>query len=179
MVWIHEGQLGGEGLKPALVVSRFNSFITGRLLDGALDCLERHGVLSEDIDVFWVPGSWEIPPMAHRLACTEAFDMVICLGAIIRGDTPHFDYVCSESAKGVAQAAMMAEVPVIYGIVTADTVDQAIDRAGTKAGNKGFDAAMTGLEMVSLYTTVYGGFRTDRDDPDSGSEETPDEGDKS
>jgi 6,7-dimethyl-8-ribityllumazine synthase len=156
MVWIHEGQLNGEGLKPAIVVSRFNSFITGRLLDGALDCLERHGVLSEDIDVFWVPGAWEIASMALKLASTDAFDLILCLGAVIRGETPHFEYVSSESAKGVSLAALEAEIPVIYGIVTADTIDQAIDRAGSKAGNKGFDAAMTGLEMVSLYDTVYG-----------------------
>ncbi len=168
MVWIHEGQLNGEGLKPAIVVSRFNSFITGRLLDGALDCLERHGVLSEDIDVFWVPGAWEIPAMAMKLACTDAFDMVLCLGAVIRGETPHFEYVSSESAKGISLAALEAEIPVIYGIVTTDTVDQAIDRAGTKVGNKGFDAAMTGLEMVSLYDTVYG-FSDDDE------EETPEE----
>ena len=170
MVWIHEGQLNGEGLRPAIVVSRFNSFITGRLLDGALDCLERHGVLSEDIDVFWVPGAWEIAPMALKLAGSDAFDLVLCLGAVIRGETPHFEYVSSESAKGVSLAALEAEIPVIYGIVTADTVDQAIDRAGTKAGNRGFDAAMTGLEMVSLYDTVYG-FGDDDDDEEPAEED--------
>jgi 6,7-dimethyl-8-ribityllumazine synthase len=171
MVWIHEGQLNGEGLRPAIVVSRFNSFITGRLLDGALDCLERHGVLSEDIDVFWVPGAWEIAPMALKLAESEAFDLVLCLGAVIRGETPHFEYVSAESAKGVSLAALEADMPVIYGIVTADTVDQAIDRAGTKAGNKGFDAAMTGLEMVSLYDTVYGFGDDDDEDGDEGDEQ--------
>lgn len=170
MVWIHEGQLNGEGLRPAIVVSRFNSFITGRLLDGALDCLERHGVLSEDIDVFWVPGAWEIAPMALKLASSDAFDLLLCLGAVIRGETPHFEYVSSESAKGVTLAALEAEIPVIYGIVTADTIEQAIDRAGTKAGNKGFDAAMTGLEMVSLYDTVYG-FGDDDDDDEEPTEE--------
>jgi len=154
MAWIHEGQLDGEGLRLAIVVSRFNSFITQRLLDGALDCLERHGVETDEISIFWVPGAWEIPPLAVRVADTGEFDCVICLGAVIRGETPHFEYVSSESAKGVAQAAMLSDVPVIYGIITADTVDQAVARAGTKSGNKGFDAAMTALEMTSLYEAV-------------------------
>jgi len=154
MAWIHEGRLDGEGLRLAIVVSRFNSFITQRLLDGALDCLERHGVETDEISIFWVPGAWEIPPLAIRVADTGEFDCVICLGAGIRGETPHFEYVSSESAKGVAQAAMLSDVPVIYGIITADTVDQAVARAGTKSGNKGFDAAMTALEMTSLYEAV-------------------------
>lgn len=154
MAWIHEGQLDGINLKIAIVVSRFNSFITGRLLDGAQDCLLRHGVEEEDVDVFWVPGAWEIPPVAANLASSRSFDAVICLGAIIRGETPHFDYVASENAKGIAQAAMNSQVPVIYGMVTADTVEQAIDRAGTKGGNKGFDAAMTALELVDLYEQI-------------------------
>jgi 6,7-dimethyl-8-ribityllumazine synthase len=167
MTWIHEGKLDGEGLKPAIVVSRFNSFITGKLLDGALDCLERHNVNTDDIDVFWVPGAWEIPALALRVADTGIFDCVICLGAVIRGDTPHFEYVSSESAKGVAQAAMLTDVPVIYGVVTADTVEQAVDRAGTKSGNKGFDAAMTALEMTALYDHVA--------NLESSSEEAPQE----
>ncbi len=167
MTWIHEGKLDGEGLKPAIVVSRFNSFITGKLLDGALDCLERHNVNTDDIDVFWVPGAWEIPALALRVADTGKFDCVICLGAVIRGDTPHFEYVSSESAKGVAQAAMLTDVPVIYGVVTADTVEQAVDRAGTKSGNKGFDAAMTALEMTALYDHVA--------NLESSSEEAPQE----
>ncbi len=154
MTWIHEGKLDGSGVRPAIVVSRFNSFITGKLLDGALDCLERHNVNTDDIDVFWVPGAWEIPSLALRIADTGSFDCVICLGAVIRGETPHFDYVSSESAKGVAQAAMLTDVPVIYGIITADTVEQAVDRAGTKSGNRGFDAAMTALEMTALYDHV-------------------------
>lgn len=154
MAWIHEGQLDGEGLRIAVVVSRFNGFITQRLLDGALDCLERHGVETDDISIFWVPGAWEIPPLAVRVADTGEFDCVICLGAVIRGETPHFEYVSAESAKGVAQAAMLSDVPVIYGVITADTVEQAVDRAGTKSGNKGFDAAMTALEMASLYEAV-------------------------
>lgn len=154
MTWIHEGQLDGTGIRPAVVVSRFNGFITKKLLDGALDCLERHGVSTDDINVFWVPGAWEIPPIAVRIADTGLFDCVICIGAVIRGETPHFEYVSAESAKGVAQAAMLADVPVVYGIITADTVEQAVDRAGTKSGNKGFDAAMTALEMTALYEHV-------------------------
>jgi len=154
MTWIHEGQLDGTGIKPAVVVSRFNSFITKKLLDGALDCLERHGVNTDDINVFWVPGAWEIPPVSMRIADTGIFDCVICLGAVIRGETPHFEYVSAESAKGVAQAAMLTDVPVVYGIITADTVDQAVDRAGTKSGNKGFDAAMTALEITALYDHI-------------------------
>lgn len=156
MAWIHEGQLDGEGLKVALVVSRFNGFITSKLLEGATDCLLRHGVQDEDMDVFMVPGAWEIPAMAARLALSDGFDMVICLGAVIRGETPHFDFVAAESAKGVAKAGMDAKIPVAYGIVTADTVEQAVDRAGAKSGNRGFDAALTALEMVNLYRQVYG-----------------------
>lgn len=171
MAWIHEGQLDGDGIRPAIVVSRFNNFITKKLLDGALDCLERHGVETDDINVFWVPGAWEIPPVSVRLADTGEFDCVICLGAVIRGDTPHFEYVSSESAKGVAQSAMLSDVPVIYGVITADTVEQAVDRAGTKSGNKGFDAAMTALEMVGLYDLIY-----DIEEPDE--EELPLDGDQ-
>jgi 6,7-dimethyl-8-ribityllumazine synthase len=156
MAWIHEGQLEGNGLKAAIVVSRFNSFITGRLLDGAQDCLIRHGVEEEEVDVFWVPGSWEIPAVATKLASSRSFDAVICLGAIIRGETPHFDFVASENAKGIALAGMNSPVPVVYGMITADTVDQAVDRAGTKNGNKGFDAAMTALELASLYGQING-----------------------
>jgi 6,7-dimethyl-8-ribityllumazine synthase len=156
MAWIHEGQLDGENLKIAIVVSRFNSFITGRLLDGAQDCLLRHGVEEDDINVFWVPGAWEIPAVASNLAGSRSFDAVICLGAIIRGETPHFDFVAGENAKGIAQAGMNSSVPVIYGVITADTVEQAIDRAGTKNGNKGFEAAMNAIELVSLYEQMQG-----------------------
>jgi len=154
MAWIHEGKLDGENLKVAVVVSRFNSFITGRLLDGAQDCLIRHGVEEDDISVFWVPGAWEIPSVAARVAKTRSFDAVICLGAVIRGDTPHFDFVASENAKGIAQAGMASPVPVVYGVITTDTVEQAIDRAGTKSGNKGFEAAMTAIELVNLYEQI-------------------------
>ena len=171
MAWIHEGQLEGDGLRPAIVVSRFNNFITKKLLDGALDCLERHGVETDDINVFWVPGAWEIPPISVRLADTGEFDCVICLGAVIRGDTPHFEYVSSESAKGVAQSAMLSDVPVFYGVITADTVEQAVDRAGTKSGNKGFDAAMTALEMVGLYDLI-------NDIEESGEDELPLDGEQ-
>ncbi len=151
MAWMHEGRLGGEGLKPAVVVSRFNSVVTERLLDGALDCFERHDVDTDDIDVFRVPGAMEIPALAVRIADTGLYHCVVCLGAVVRGETPHFEQVAAESAKGIAQAGMLTDVPVIYGIVTADTMEQAVDRAGAKAGNRGFDAAMTALEMVSVY----------------------------
>lgn len=156
MTMIHEGKLDGAGLRPAIVVARFNSVITGKLLEGALDCLGRHGVDTGTVEVFRVPGAWEVPTVALRVADSGRFDCVICLGAVIRGETPHFEFVSSESAKGIAQAAMLTDVPVVYGIVTADTVEQALDRAGAKAGNRGFDAAMTALEMTSLYGQVAG-----------------------
>lgn len=149
-----EGKLDGAGIRVALVVGRFNNFFTDKLRDGAIDCLVRHGTPVESISVAYVPGSFEIPPTAARLAKTGRFDAVICLGAIIRGDTPHFDYVAAEAAKGVAQVAMNAAVPVIFGIVTADTLEQAIERSGTKAGNKGWDAAQSALEMISLYKAI-------------------------
>jgi 6,7-dimethyl-8-ribityllumazine synthase len=149
-----EGKLDGAGLRVALVVGRFNNFFTDKLRDGAIDCLVRHGTPVESISVAYVPGSFEIPPTAARMAKTGRFDAVICLGAIIRGDTPHFDYVAAEAAKGVAQVAMSAAVPVVFGIVTADTLEQAVERSGTKAGNKGWDAAMSALEMISLYKAI-------------------------
>ncbi len=157
MAWIHEGDLNGEGLRIAIVLGRFNGFITERLLEGAMDCLERHGVDTDDIDVFRVPGAWEIAPVARKLSLAGEHDAIICLGAVIRGDTPHFEYVAAESAKGVAAVAMSSDVPVVYGIVTADTVDQAIDRAGAKSGNRGFDAAMTALELAALYGYIEEG----------------------
>lgn len=149
-----EGKLDGAGVRCALVVGRFNNFFTDKLRDGAIDCLVRHGAPVESVSVTYVPGSFEIPPVAARLAKSGRFDAVICLGAIIRGDTPHFEYVAAEAAKGVAQVAMNAPVPVIFGIVTADTLEQAVERSGTKAGNKGWDAAMSALEMVSLYKAI-------------------------
>jgi 6,7-dimethyl-8-ribityllumazine synthase len=150
----YEGKLDGSGVRCAIVLSRFNNFFTDKLRDGAIDCLVRHGTPIESISVTYVPGSFEIPPVASKLARSGRFDAVICLGAIIRGDTPHFEYVASEAAKGVAQVAMTANVPVIFGLVTADNLEQAIERSGTKAGNKGWDAALAALEMVSLYKAI-------------------------
>lgn len=146
----YEGKLTAEGLNFAVVASRFNEFITRRLLGGAMDALQRHGASEGQIEVAWTPGSFEIPPVALRLADTGKYDAVICLGTIIRGATPHFQYIASETAKGIAHASMTTGVPVIYGIVTADTIEQAVERAGTKSGNRGFDAAMSAMEMANL-----------------------------
>jgi 6,7-dimethyl-8-ribityllumazine synthase len=145
-----EGQLNASGLKVAVVVSRFNSFITERLLAGALDALHRHGCDAEAIDVIKVPGSWEVPLAAGELARQHRYDAVICLSAVIRGETPHFDYVAGEAAKGIAHVAAETGVPVAFGVLTTNTLEQAIDRAGAKGGNKGFDAAMTAIEMANL-----------------------------
>ncbi|MEO0142270.1 MAG: 6,7-dimethyl-8-ribityllumazine synthase [candidate division WOR-3 bacterium] len=148
-----KGTLIGKGKKFGIIVSRFNEFVSKRLLEGAIDCLLRHQVAESDITVYWVPGSFEIPGLAKRLK-ESGFDCIICLGVVIRGDTPHFDYIANEVTKGIAQLNLEAGPPVIYGIITADTTEQAIERAGTKMGNKGWDAAMTGLEVVSLYGQV-------------------------
>jgi 6,7-dimethyl-8-ribityllumazine synthase len=145
-----EGQLNASGLKVAIVVSRFNSFITERLLAGALDALHRHGCDADAIDVIKVPGSWEVPLAAGELARQHRYDAVICLSAVIRGETPHFDYVAGEAAKGIAHVAAETGVPVAFGVLTTNTLEQAIDRAGAKGGNKGFDAAMTAIEMANL-----------------------------
>ena len=145
-----EGKLIGAGLKFALVVSRFNSFITERLLDGALDCLRRQGVAEENLTVVRVPGAWEIPLVAKKLAHARTCDAVICLGAVIRGSTPHFDYVAAEVSKGIAQVSLEAQTPISFGILTTETLEQAIERAGSKAGNKGFAAAEAAIEMVNL-----------------------------
>ena len=145
------GNLQGKDRKFALVVSRFNDFITARLLDGAVDCFDRHGGATENLTVVRVPGAYEIPLIASKLAKSRKYDGIICLGAIIRGSTPHFDYVAAEAAKGVAQAAMASEVPVIFGILTTDNIEQAVERAGTKAGNKGWDAMMSAMEMADLF----------------------------
>ena len=147
---IFEGQLIGKGLCFAVIVSRFNEFITGKLLDGARDALQRHGVAEENIDVVWVPGSFEIPLVAKRVAESGRYDAVICLGAVIRGATSHFDYVANEVSKGVAAVGLNTGVPTIFGVLTTDTIEQAIERAGTKAGNKGFGAAVSGIEMADL-----------------------------
>ena len=150
----YQGELLGKGKKFGVVISRFNEFITSKLLGGALDCFERHGVDSNDIDVVWVPGSFEIPVTALRLSASKRYDAVICLGAVIRGQTPHFDYVASEVAKGVAHVGVSTGVPTLFGVITADTIEQAIDRAGTKAGNKGADAAAGAIEMANLFGKI-------------------------
>jgi 6,7-dimethyl-8-ribityllumazine synthase len=150
MANVIEGHLSAEGKKFAIVSARFNEFITSKLVGGAVDCLKRHQANENDIDVAWVPGAFEISLVAKKLAATKKYDAVICLGAVIRGNTPHFDFVCSEVAKGVSKISLDTEVPVIFGVITTDTIEQAIERAGTKAGNKGWDAAMSGIEMASL-----------------------------
>nr|WP_295971328.1 6,7-dimethyl-8-ribityllumazine synthase [uncultured Bacillus sp.] len=146
-----EGHLIGTGLKIAVVVARFNEFITGKLLTGAEDALIRHGVQEENITVFWVPGAFEIPLTAQKLAEKGEYDAVITLGTVIRGATPHFDFVSNEVAKGVAAVGMQTGVPIIFGVLTTDSIEQAIERAGTKAGNKGYDAAITAIELANLY----------------------------
>lgn len=149
-----EGQLNGKGLKIGIVVGRFNDFISGRLLDGALDCLKRHEVDLEDVDTAWVPGAFEIPLIAQKMAQKGCYSAIICLGAVIRGSTPHFDFVSSENAKGIAKVGLDTGVPVIYGVLTTDTIEQAIERAGTKAGNKGWSAAMSAIEMARLIESI-------------------------
>jgi 6,7-dimethyl-8-ribityllumazine synthase len=149
-----EGKLVAKGKKFAMVVSRFNEFISSKLLQGAIDGLSRHGVKDDEMTVAWVPGSWEIPYTASRMANSGKFDAVICLGAVIRGSTPHFDYISAEVAKGIATTGMTTGVPTIFGVITCDTIEQAIERAGTKAGNKGFDAAMAAIEMVNLFAQI-------------------------
>ena len=151
---IIEGQLTSAGLRFAIVVSRFNSFITERLLSGALDALTRTGCDPETVDVVKVPGSWEVPLVAGELAKQHRYDAVICLSAVIRGETPHFDYVAAEAAKGIAHVSSETGVPVAFGVLTTNTLEQAIDRAGAKGGNKGFDAAMTAIEMANLLRTL-------------------------
>ena len=152
---VHEGRLNAEGFKFGIVASRWNEFISGRLVDGALDALKRLGATQDQVGVYRVPGAFEIPLLALRLARSNKFDAIICLGTIIRGQTPHFDYIANEVAKGISQAGLETGVPVVFGIVTADTVDQAIDRAGVKLGNKGFEAAMTAVELVNLYKEAF------------------------
>ena len=151
---IHQGRLNAEGFRFAIIESRWNNFLTARLVEGALDALGRLGANESAVEIFKVPGSFEIPLAALRAAETGKFDAVICLGTIIRGQTPHFDYIAGAVTKGIAQAGMQTGVPVLYGVVTADTLEQAIDRAGVKAGNKGFEAAMSAVELVNLYKAV-------------------------
>ena len=151
---VFEGRLSAAGLRFAVIVSRFNSFITERLLAGAMDALIRTGAAEDQIDIIKVPGSWEIPLVAGELARQHTYDALICLSAVIRGETPHFDYVAAEAAKGVAHVAAETGVPVAFGVLTTNTLEQAIDRAGAKSGNKGFDAAMTAIEMANLLRTL-------------------------
>lgn len=149
-----EGNLQGEGIKVSIILGRFNEFIGSKLLDGALDALKRHGVSEEDIEITWVPGAFEIPLAAKKAAKTGRYDAVITLGAVIRGGTPHFDMVANEVSKGIANVSLETEVPVIFGILTTDTIEQAIERSGTKAGNKGYDAAMSAIEMTNLFKNL-------------------------
>jgi 6,7-dimethyl-8-ribityllumazine synthase len=152
---VHEGRLNAEGFRFAIVASRWNEFISGRLVDGALDALKRLGASELQITIYRVPGAFEIPLLSLRLAESRKFDAIICLGTIIRGQTPHFDYIANEVAQGISQAGLDTGVPVVFGVVTADTVDQAIDRAGVKLGNKGFEAAMTAVELANLYKEAF------------------------
>lgn len=148
------GELKGNGLKLAIVAGRFNEFITSRLVAGATDCLVRHGVSADDVTLVWCPGAFEMPLVAQKLTASDKYDAVICLGAVIRGQTPHFDYVAGQVARGVAQVNLVSGIPVLFGIITSDTIEQAIERAGTKAGNKGSDAAASAIEMVNLLKNI-------------------------
>jgi len=148
---IIEGHLNAEGLKFGIIISRFNDFIGEKLVGGAIDSLLRHGAKETDIEIFKVPGAFEIPQTAKKLALTKKYDAIICLGVVIRGDTPHFDYIAAEVSKGIATVGLEAEVPVIFGVLTTDNIEQAIERSGSKAGNKGWDAAVAAIEMVNLY----------------------------
>jgi len=150
----YKGEFSGKDVKIAIMISRFNDFISSKLLDGALDYLMRQGVYHNQIDIYWVPGAFEIPLVAKKVAKTKKYDGIICLGAVIRGDTPHFNFVAAEATKGIAQVMLSEEIPVAYGILTTDNVDQAIERAGTKAGNKGWQAAEAVLEMISLLKKI-------------------------
>ncbi|MEN0643366.1 6,7-dimethyl-8-ribityllumazine synthase [Alkalicoccobacillus gibsonii] len=151
---IYEGKLTGEGLKIGIVVARFNEFITSKLLSGAEDVLKRHGVNEADVEVAWVPGAFEIPFAAKKLADTGKYDAILTLGTVIRGSTPHFDYVCNEAAKGVGSLALSTGIPVIFGVLTTNTIEQAIERAGTKAGNKGAETAIAAIEMANLSRAI-------------------------
>jgi 6,7-dimethyl-8-ribityllumazine synthase len=162
MANLYQGKLTGTGLRFGVVVSRWNEFITSKLLSGALDALERHGADPEAVDVAWVPGSFEIPIVAQELARSGRYQAVICLGALIRGATPHFDYLAGEVTKGVGNAGLGSGVPVVFGVLTTETIEQAIERAGTKAGNKGFEAAVTAIEMANLMAELAGLRRSGR-----------------
>lgn len=149
-----EGQLKADNLKFGIVVGRFNEFISSKLLSGSIDCLIRHGADNDNITVAWVPGAFEIPLVAKKMAATGKFDAIICLGAVIRGATPHFDYVCAEVSKGIANVSLQYETPVAFGVLTTENIEQAVERAGTKAGNKGVDAAMAAIEMADLLKNI-------------------------
>ena len=149
-----EGQLKADNLKFGIIVGRFNEFISSKLLSGSIDCLVRHGADNDNITVAWVPGAFEIPLVAKKMAATGKYDAIICLGAVIRGATPHFDYVCAEVSKGIANVSLQYETPVAFGVLTTENIEQAIERAGTKAGNKGAEAALTALEMVNLLQQI-------------------------
>jgi len=149
-----EGMYEGKGIKVAIVASRFNEFITIKLVGGAEDCMLRHGTSADDITLAWVPGAFEIPLTAKKLALSGKYDAIICVGAVIRGATSHYDYVCSEVSKGIAQVGLDTGIPVLFGVLTTDTIEQAVERAGTKAGNKGYDCAMSALEQVSLFQKI-------------------------
>jgi len=149
-----EGKLDAKGLKFGIVIARFNEFISGKLLSGCLDGLKRHGTEEKNIEVIWSPGSFEIPLLAKKMAKSGKYDAVVCLGAVIRGATPHFDYVAAEVSKGVANVGLESEIPVIFGVLTTDNIEQAIERSGTKGGNKGFDAALAAIEMVNLMKEI-------------------------
>ena len=149
-----EGNVVAKGIRVGIVAARFNEFITSKLVGGALDGLKRHDVKEEDIDVAWVPGAFEIPLIASKMAKSKKYDAVICVGAVIRGSTSHYDYVCSEVSKGIAQVSLASSVPVMFGVLTTDTIEQAIERAGTKSGNKGFDCATGAIEMVNLLREI-------------------------
>ena len=151
---IYEGKLNGKGMKFALVVGRFNELISSRLYEGALDCLRRHDVADGDVDSAWVPGAFEMPLVAKRQAASGKYDAVICLGAVIRGGTPHFEYIAAEAAKGIAKVSLDSGVPVVFGVLTTDSIEQAVERAGAKGGNKGWSAASTALEMANLAKTL-------------------------
>lgn len=156
MARIYEGRLVSEGLKYGVVVGRFNEFISSKLLGGALDAFKRHGAGEDDVEIAWVPGAFEIPLIAQKMAESGKYDAVITLGAVIRGSTPHFDFVCNEAAKGVAAIALKTGVPTIFGVLTVDSIEQAIERAGTKAGNKGYEAAASAIEMANLTKQLQG-----------------------
>jgi 6,7-dimethyl-8-ribityllumazine synthase len=167
---LYEGKLDSKGLRIAIVCGRFNSFVVDALVDGAIDAFVRTGGKGDDVAVFRCPGAYEIPQVAQKVVAAGGFDAVVCVGAVIRGATPHFDYVAGEAAKGIGQLAAMAPIPVTFGVLTTDTIEQAIERCGTKAGNKGFDATMAAIEMVNLYQ-VIGQVANAGDQPDPGASE--------